>query len=372
MRTIMAPAPGMLDAYESVISFVGTRMSASASSARPTSLFREREGVWPNTLVLAWTGAGWLASFGLMAATGWALPAMGVLLCAHTMILAAYLIHEAAHYTLFSSPRINRWAGEAMSFIAGASYASFDRIRHLHIRHHRDRADVTCFDFKGLMQRRPSVRRLLQALEWAYIPATEILMHLQVVWRPFFVPSQRRHLPRSAAMLVLRLSLLGLLAAWSVKALALYALAYVLLLHVLNFFDAFHHTFDQFFVAEDEPVPMDGRDRAYEQAHTYSNLVSMRFPVLNLLTLNFGYHNAHHERAAVPWWRLPALHRELYDERALNVMPLAELLRTWHRNRVKRVVADHYGTPETGAPQAGARRADAFVGAHGVSFLTVV
>lgn len=315
MRTIMAPAPGMLDAYESVISFVGTRMSASASSARPTSLFREREGVWPNTLVLAWTGAGWLASFGLMAATGWALPAMGVLLCAHTMILAAYLIHEAAHYTLFSSPRINRWAGEAMSFIAGASYASFDRIRHLHIRHHRDRADVTCFDFKGLMQRRPSVRRLLQALEWACIPATEILMHLQVVWRPFFVPAQRRHL---------------------------------------------------------QPVPMDGRDRAYEQAHTYSNLVSMRFPVLNLLTLNFGYHNAHHERAAVPWWRLPALHRELYDERALNVMPLAELLRTWHRNRVKRVVADHYGTPETGAPQAGARRADAFVGAHGVSFLTVV
>jgi len=350
-------------------------MSAPAKTAARVArapLFREREGALPNTAALLWTSVGWLASFALMGASSAWLNAAGVLLCAHTMILAAYLIHEAAHYTLFSSPRINRWAGEAMSFIAGASYASFDRIRHLHIRHHRDRADVTCFDFKGLMQRRPSVRRLLQALEWACIPATEILMHLQVVWRPFFVPAQRRHLPRSAAMLVLRLSLLGLLAAWSVKALALYALAYVLLLHVLNFFDAFHHTFDQFFVAEDEPVPMDGRDRAYEQAHTYSNLVSHRFPVLNLLTLNFGYHNAHHERAAVPWYRLPALHRELYGQRALNVMPLHELLRTWHRNRVKRVVADHYGTPETGAPQAGARRADAFVGAHGVSFLTVV
>lgn len=342
-------------------------MSATASPARAPALFREREGVWPNTLVLAWTSLGWLASFALMAAPGIVRPALGVLLCAHTMVLAAYLIHEAAHYTLFARPAVNRWVGEAMSFIAGASYASFERIRHLHIRHHRDRADVTCFDFKGLMQRRPAVRRLLQALEWAYLPATEILMHLQVVWRPFFVRSQRRHLPRAALMLVLRLSLLGVLAAWSPQAVALYAVAYVLLLHVLNFFDAFHHTFEQFFVAEDEPVPMDGRDRAYEQAHTYSNLVSLRHPVLNLLTLNFGYHNAHHERAAVPWYRLPALHRELYGERALNVMPLADLLRTWHRNRVRRVVADHYG-----APQAGGRRADAFVGAHGVSFLTVV
>ncbi len=332
-----------------------------------STIFREPEGAIPNTVALLWTSALWLASFRLMADDSGVLNVLGVLACLHTMVLAAYLIHEAAHYTLFSSLAANRWAGEWMSFIAGASYASFERIRHLHIRHHRDRADVTCFDFKGLMQRQPWLKRALQALEWAYIPATEMLMHLQVVWRPFFVRSQRKYLPRSLSMLVLRGLLLALLASWSLKAFLLYALAYIGLLHVLNFFDAFHHTFEQFFVAEQEPVPMDGRDRAYEQANTFSNLVSVRFPVLNLLTLNFGYHNAHHEKAAVPWYRLPALHRELYGDTSLAVMPLSELLRSWHRNRVRRVISDHYG-----APASGGRRADSFVGAHGVSFLTVM
>lgn len=335
------------------------------SGARP--LFRDADGALPNTLMLSWTTLGWLASFPLMAAPSPWLNGLGTLLCLHTMVLAAYAIHEAAHYTLFSSPDLNRRAGEWLSFMAGSSYASFERIRHLHIRHHRDRADLTCFDFKGLMRRRPALKRALQLLEWAYIPATELLMHLQVVWRPFFVRSQRRHLPRAAAMLALRGALLIALGWWSIKALLLYALAYVGLLHVLNFFDAFHHTFDQFFVEENQPVPMDGRDRAYEQANTYSNLVSRRWPVLNLLTLNFGYHNAHHAKAAVPWYKLPQTHRELFGDEAQCLMPLSELLATWHRHRVERVVADHYG-----APEAGARRADSFVGAHGVSFLTVM
>jgi fatty acid desaturase len=96
-------------------------------------------------------------------------------------------------------------------------------------------------------------------------------------------------------------------------------------------------------------------------------LVSARFPWLNLLILNFGYHNAHHQRASVPWYRLPGYHRSLYGDRTPAVMPLSELLRSWHRNRVRRVSSDDYGVPRQGAG-----RADGFVGAHGVSFLTVI
>jgi fatty acid desaturase len=331
-------------------------------------LFRDREAAIANTLVLAWTCGGWLASFALMAAHSVTLNIAGVLLCVHTMVLAAYLIHEAVHQTLFSPPWANRIAGEAMSFIAGSAYASFERIRHMHIRHHVDRADLTCFDFKALMRRHPMVRRALQWLEWAYVPATEALMHLQVIWRPLFVSAQRRHLPRAAAMLALRGLLLALLGLWSLQALLLYVVATALFLHVLNFFDAFHHTFEQYFVAADEPVSMHGRDRQYELDNTYSNLISRRFPWLNLLTLNFGYHTAHHRRASVPWHRLPRFHEDLYGRDAPAVLPLAELLRTWHRHRVSRVACDDYGAP--GA--AGPRRADAFIGAHGVSFLTVV
>ena len=352
-----------------VLKAQAARTTMTSTTTRTPPLFREAEGAVLNMAVLCWTIGAWAASFWLMAADPILFNAIGVVLCVQAMVLAAYLIHEAAHNTLFGTPAANRFVGEWVGFIAGASYASFERIRQLHLRHHRDRADVTCFDFKGLMERRPGVRRLLQALEWAYVPATEVLMHLQVVWRPFFVASQRRHLQRAAAMLVLRGTLLIALAAWSPRALMLYALAYLLLLHVLNFFDAFHHTFEQYFVEQDQPVPMEGRDRAYEQANTYSSLVSVRWPVLNLLTLNFGYHNAHHERAAVPWYRLPSAHEALFGQQAACVMPLSELLATWHRNRVARVASDHYGTPAAGA---GARRADGFIGAHGVSFMTVV
>jgi fatty acid desaturase len=339
----------------------------STAAFVPRGLFRDREAAVANTLVLAWTCTGWLGSFALMDAHAGILNIAGALLCAHTMVLAAYLVHEAAHQTLFASHSANAVAGETMNFIAGSAYASFERIRHMHIRHHLDRADLTCFDFKGLMRRRPGVRRTLQVLEWAYVPATEVLMHWQVIGRPFFVASQRGYLPRVAAMLIVRGGLLALLGLWSLNAVLFYVIAATLQLHALNFFDAFHHTFEQYFVAADEPVPLAGRDREYEHAHTYSNLISRRHAWLNLLTLNFGYHNAHHHRASVPWYRLPALHHDLYGDQSDNVLPLSELMHTWHGNRVRRVLSDDYG-----APSQGPGRADHFIGAHGVSFLTVV
>ena len=331
------------------------------------SLFREPAGVLPNALVLLGVSVGWFASFMLMGAHDVLPNIVGVVLCSHSMVVAAYLIHEAAHQTLFATAAANRRVGEWLGFIAGSSYVSFERIRHMHIRHHCDRVDLICFDLKGLLRRRPALRRLLEIAEWAYIPATEILLHLQIVWRPILVAGQRRYLPRALGMLVIRsLSLLAL-AVWSIKAFVLYLLAYGLMLHVLNFFDAFHHSFEQYVVDPDQAVPKEGRDRAYEQTNTYSNLVSARRPWLNLLTLNFGYHNAHHERPATPWYRLPALHRALYGEDLQAVLPLRELVSTWHRNRVRRINAENYGVPGRGR-----HRGDSFVGTHGVSFLTVV
>ena len=325
-------------------------------------------GFLPDFVALFATGAAWLGSFALMAQPGLPLELTGVWLCAHAMVLAAYLVHEAAHQTLFASPRANHWTGEVMNFVAGTPYASFERIRHMHIRHHVERVDLTCFDPKDLIRDRPKLRRVLEALEWAYIPAVEVLMRLQLICRPVWVPSQRRHLPRVIAMLLLRVGLLVLLGLYSVKAVLLYALAVLLQMRVLNFFDAFHHTFEQHRVSPDEPIPLNGRSRAYEQANTYSNLISARSPWLNLLVLNFVYHNAHHHRPSVPWWRLPGVHRSLYgDNHTPALLSSRELLATWHRNRVRRVFAEDYG-----AVGEGPHRGDTFIGAHGASFLTVV
>ena len=339
----------------------------SATAPAKLRLMRESEGVLPNTLALGYAVCGYLSGFALMAATPWWANAAGALLTAHAMLIAAYLIHEAAHYTLFARAEHNRLAGELMSFIAGGAYVSFERIRHLHLRHHRDRADVTCFNYKAFLRKRPLLRRLVYSLEWAHLPAVETLMHTQVIFRPLLVQSQRCYLPRTITMLVLRAALLGAVAWFSLKAVLLYFVAYGLLLATLDFFDAFHHTFDQYFTDADAPVPLGDRDRNYEQANTYSNVVSAHHPWLNLLTLNFGYHNAHHERASVPWYRLPALHKELFAGSKRELMSVREVLRSFHRNRLKRVLDDDYGSVGEGPA-----RADGYVGAHGVSFLTVV
>jgi fatty acid desaturase len=330
-------------------------------------IFRDARTASVNSLVMAATLVGWAGSFYLLASAQIFLNLLGVLLCTQSMIWAAYLIHEAAHQALFAGPRLNRLAGETASFIAGSSYASFERIRSLHIRHHVDRADLCRFDYRSFIGRHPRLCRVLQGLEWGYIPATEVLMHLQVIWRPLFVKSQRVYLPRAMGMLLVRGALLALLAIWSLQALLLYCVAYGLLLHALNFFDCFHHSFENFTVTGDEAIPMQRRDRAYEQANTYSNLICLRYPWLNLIILNFAYHNAHHHRASLPWYRLPALHRELFSTGSLQVLPSRALLANWHRYRVLRVTAEDYG-----APQPGATAVAGFIGAHGVSFLTVI
>lgn len=143
------------------------------------------------------------------------------------------------------------------------------------------------------------------------------------------------------------------------------------MLTALRFADAFQHTYDVFL--ESALVQSDGkisdgklRDRAYEQANTFSNLTSLQYPWLNLLFLNFPYHNAHHEKPVVPWFKLPELHRQLFgDATVLPVIPMSKLLLAYHRHRVKRLQSDDYGVLTNDS-------ANAFIGAAGVSFLTAL
>lgn len=340
------------------------------TSKRETRILREPEGVLPNSLALGYVVTAQIIGLFLITREQVTAVPVGILLTAHSMVIAAYLIHECAHMNLFRARGLNRGVGELMAWIAGAACTSFERIRHFHIRHHRDRADIARFDYKAFLRRRSvRVRRLVYGLEWAYIPAVELIMHAQVLVSPFVDVDDalRAERPRVLLVLLSRTALFAGLYSLQPWSLLWFALAYLLFITVMNFGDAFHHTFDQYFISsDDQPVPMDGKDRAYEQRHTYSNLVSPQHPWLNLLTLNFGYHNAHHERASVPWYRLPGLHRELFADADLQLLPYRQLWRTFHRNRLARILDDDYGSVG-----AGERRADAFVGAHGVSFLTV-
>jgi len=337
------------------------------SAATILPRFRDAHGAALNSLALVYALGGWGAGLWMVTRDAWPVAALGVLLLAHAMLIAAYMVHDACHDTIFLRHEHNRVVGELASFVAGSSYASYDRIRHLHLRHHRERIDVSCFDYRLFLRHAPSsLRGVVLALEWAYVPAVETIMHLQVIVRPFVVREQQRYLPRVLSMLGIRGALFTLLALAAPRALVLYLVAYALLLTGLAFFDAYQHTYECYFDPGAPPPDRELYSRSYEQAHTFSNVISVEHPWLNALALNFGYHNAHHERTGVPWYRLPALHRELFVE-CPQVLPVRELVRSFHVNRVRRVFDDDYGDVGEGPG-----RGDRFVGAHGVSLLSVV
>lgn len=344
-------------------------MRADGGDIAPRAEAAAKHGL---THVLATAGAVGYALAGqavgvwLMARGDAPLWAAGVGLTAHALVIGAYLVHEAAHDNLFSRHRPNHWLGEVLSTAIGSGYAGFDRIRRMHLRHHRDRMDVGCFDYKAFLARHLWLRRGVEACEWAYVPAVELLMHASVVVRPFVEASQRRHRARVLGMLVLRGAWAIVLLWLGAAVLAGYVVAYLLFLSTLQLFDAFHHTYEQRFVREATDPVGPRPSREYERANTYSNLISVAHPWLNVLTLNFGYHNAHHERPSTPWYRLPALHAAVCAG-GCEPLPLRELLRAYHRHRVRRVLDADYG-----ALGSGPGRAEGFVGAHGVSFLTVV
>ena len=323
---------------------------------------------WPNLLVVLYTFLGWGCGVYLLMSVHPVLNALGVLLTAHTLIYSGYLIHECVHHTIFEGGRANDRLGIALSWLNGACLADYQRLKKKHLRHHADRLDVVTFDYRAAIGSAPRwVQRGVLALEWGYVPAVELIMRGMIVAFPFYYGTAGSR-TRVLALLGVRVLFFISLALICIKAVLLYTLAYLLFLQVLRFLDAFQHTYEVFPSASLAPAPPDPRrTRRYEYENTYSNLLSERQRWLNLLVLNFPYHNAHHERAGESWYRLPALHRSLYGAKDQQVITCRELAWSYHRHRVARVLADDYGSV---APNG--KRASGFLGAVGVSFLTAV
>lgn len=333
-----------------------------------SAVLRPLRGTWPNLLVILYTFFGWGLGVYLLTSVQPLLNVIGVLLTAHTLIYSGYLIHECVHHSALESLRANDRLGMLLSWLNGACLADYQRLKKKHLRHHADRLDVVTFDYRAALRTSPAwIQRAVIALEWAYVPAVELIMRGMVIAFPFHNGAAGDRLRVLARLSIRALFFVGL-ALISVKAVLLYALSYLLFLHVLRFLDAFQHTYEVFPSPSLAPAPADPkRTRQYEYENTYSNLLSERWRWLNLLVLNFPYHNAHHERAGESWYRLPALHRTVFGEKDPQVVTCRELAWSYHRHRVARVMADDYGSVAAEGP-----RASAFLGAVGVSFLTAV
>lgn len=336
--------------------------------------FKEPAGVLYHGGAIAYVVLGYMTGVaGLFAASG-LVNAAAVLLLAHAMVIAAYMIHECGHNTVFRTNPANARLGRFMSWICGAAYGTYEDMRHKHFRHHVDNADVVWFDYEEWFRRHPVVLKVVQVLEWLYIPAHEVVMHAAMVLTSFVIPQRRDQRARNALVILVRGSLyLSALILWP-KAALLYTVAYLIMLVVLRFMDSLQHDYGaQFNLFTDDPSPHKG-DRDWEQLHTFSNPLSLRHEKVNWLVLNFGFHNAHHTRPTLPWFRLPALHRELFGDDPQRVVPFASQCRIYHRGRVDRVykwaAAGESGTyPQGEAFLLAAQRAE-IPGGNAASFLT--
>jgi len=165
---------------------------------------------------------------------------------------------------------------------------------------------------------------------------------------------------------VLRIAFFAVLASISWKVLLLYPVAYMIFLTVMRFMDVHQHTYDVHETLDrSRGEEVKQYDRIFESLNTYSNLISARHPWLNLLVLNFSYHNVHHDQQFQPWYRLPKLHRILYGKDTAQVLMFSDLVRSYHRYRVARVLNANPTGLEV--KHDGGRT---FIGVDGVSFLT--
>mgnify|MGYP000471007602 CR=1 FL=1 len=188
--------------------------------------FRKPEGFRYHGSALAYAVSAYILGFaGLFFASGLGL-ALSTLLLAHGMIIAAYMIHEAAHNTVFKDNAHNARLGEYLSWMCGSAYGTYEDMRFKHFRHHVDNDDVVWFDYEIFFARYPRVLKLVQGLEWFYIPAHEFIMHGIMILSAYVIPQRREQRTRNLTVICVRGGLFLALLVWAPGVACLYALAY--------------------------------------------------------------------------------------------------------------------------------------------------
>ncbi len=299
---------------------------------------------------------------------------LATLLLAHSMTIAAYMIHECGHNTVFRANRPNARLGRFLNWICGACYGTYEDIRYKHFRHHVDNDDSVWFEYEAFFERHPLILKITKVLEWFYIPAHDLIMHFIAIFTSFIIPQRRDQRGRNTAVILIRGGIFLAVVVFYPQAAILYAVAYMVMIHILRFMDSLQHDYGANPVLFEKNPPSRFGGRASEQAHTFSNPLSLNHDRINWLTLNFGFHNAHHVRPTVPWYRLPAFHRELFGDDPGRVIPFHAQLAIYHKYRVVRVThrgGDLDDRPEqTGEEYLQACRAGKMYGGNAVSFLT--
>ncbi|MCY7368903.1 MAG: fatty acid desaturase [Chamaesiphon sp.] len=316
-----------------------------------------------NATAIGYVFMSYILGIALILSPSWQLNTLGVAAIVHSLAISTALTHEFIHGNIFKSRALNAWWGQVMTHFNGACYAPWENLVEHHFNHHLHHVDIVRFDvIKYLNQDlHPWLRSIYVGLEWLYFPLLEFEIRWRIIFDPLLDVRKQSLLGRTIGLMVLRTAVFGLLAWVSWKALLLYFLAYISFVNLMRFIDAFHHTYTYAVSGENFPK----LDRLYEQTNTFSNLVSVKYHWLNLLFLNFGYHNAHHHNMSCPWHELPALHAKLYGDTDRGLLPLSQLIGNYHRFRIQRLCSSQGELNAIGKIDL-----DTFVGGVAVSLLT--
>ena len=335
--------------------------SLSAKEIDYSYYLHQKKPVW-NIIAILYIVGGYCGGIALLLLSNLWLNALGVVLLTHSLVLSGYMTHEFMHGTIFTDMKWNAVGGSVMVWLNGGCYARFKDLAQEHVAHHVNRVDFSAFNLPTFMKNRTApIRSLIIALEWLHFPAISFVVQWRGMTAPFWNPQRRDERLRVSLILLVRGLLFTLLGLVSLKALALYLVAYIGMVTVLRFIDAFQHTYEVFPVGS----PLPKRDRAYEQGNTFTNLISQRYWWLNLLLLNFSYHNAHHEMMKCPWHSLHELDRTVFTGNEVHYLTLAQLLANYHRFRVSRIFLGQ----GKAVNEQGNLELDTFYGAAGVSML---
>ena len=331
---------------------------------------REPEGLRYNGGALAYAVVGYALGWAGLFHASLLVNLAAMLLLAHAMTIAAYLIHECGHNLVFKSGKDNARLGRILSWLCGAAYGTYEDMRYKHFRHHVDNDDVVWFDYEQFFADHPRILQGTRFLEWFYIPAHDLIMHFIMVFTSFAIPARRDQRRRNLAVIVVRGSILLALLVYFPKVALLYAVAYMIMMTILRFMDSLQHDYPYSLTLFEFDKPPRKGDFEWEQEHTFSNPHTLKADWPNWFTLNFGFHNAHHDDMNVPWYRLPEKHREMFGTDSDAVIPLGAQLRIFHKQRVRRIVGNHEGVePEGREFLRAAQRADVY-GGNAASFLT--
>jgi fatty acid desaturase len=335
--------------------------------------FHEPQGMYYHGAALLYGVGGYaLGLYGLFSGNPW-VNAGATLLLGHAMTICAYMIHECGHNTVFRSNEHNARLGRFLNWICGTCYGTFEDIRYKHFRHHMDNDDSVWFLCDEFFARHPKLAEWVKFFEWFYIPAHDMVMHFITVFTAFIIPQRRDQMTRNVLVILVRGGIWFTVLFLYPKAALLYLVSYLIMIHILRFKDGLQHDYDGNPVLFEENPPSRYGGRATEQAHTFSNPECLSRDWPNWFTLCFGFHNAHHKRPTVPWYRLPAYHREQFGTDPARVIPLKSQLKMYHRYRVQRVLHrggewDDLPTPWEEEYLARAR-AGKMYGGNAVSFL---